>query len=207
MVLAALCLALRLWGRDWSTQCQDNVTRCGIMSSVLGMILQWGSTIKVSVELPVTTRYHHDLSEKLLKATLNKQTVVSNFSLVYAMKSVKSINFCISEHIRKIYKAKVEKLVKKVNFLSAGWVWYWYLSQGTAKLTNRHVRSTKTQITFASAQSLSETLLSAWRSFGPLTVHKVNSHWTLRFVCKIFCISVCQSCLWSRLLKFLRCWG
>ena len=29
-------------------QCQDNVTGCGIMSSVRGMIHQWGSTIKVS---------------------------------------------------------------------------------------------------------------------------------------------------------------
>ena len=41
------------------------------MSSVLDMILQWGSTIKVSTELPVATRHRHDITEKLLKATLN----------------------------------------------------------------------------------------------------------------------------------------
>ena len=36
--------------------------------------------MKVSVELPVTTRDHHDLTEKLLKATLNsnKQQHISS---------------------------------------------------------------------------------------------------------------------------------
>ena len=41
------------------------------MSSVCGMILQWGSAIKVSNELPVVTRHRRDMTEKLLKATLN----------------------------------------------------------------------------------------------------------------------------------------
>ena len=41
------------------------------MSSVWGMIRQWGSTIKVSIELPVATRHRRDMTEKLLKATLN----------------------------------------------------------------------------------------------------------------------------------------
>ena len=41
------------------------------MSSVWDMILQWGSTIKVSIELPVATRHRRDMTEKLLKATLN----------------------------------------------------------------------------------------------------------------------------------------
>ena len=41
------------------------------MSSVLGMMLPWGSTIKVNIELPVATRYRRDMTEKLLKATLN----------------------------------------------------------------------------------------------------------------------------------------
>ena len=35
------------------------------------MILQWRNTIKVSIELPVATRHRHDVTEKLLKATLN----------------------------------------------------------------------------------------------------------------------------------------
>ena len=52
--------------------CQDTVTGCGIMSSVWGMILQWGSTIKVSIELPVASRHCHDMTEKLLKATINR---------------------------------------------------------------------------------------------------------------------------------------
>ena len=34
----------------------------------------WGSTIKVSIELPVATRHRHDMTEKLLKATLNPNT-------------------------------------------------------------------------------------------------------------------------------------
>ena len=41
------------------------------MSSVWGMILQRGNTIKVSLELPVATRHRLDMTEKLLKATLN----------------------------------------------------------------------------------------------------------------------------------------
>ena len=35
------------------------------------MILQWGGTKKVSTELPVATRHRRDMTEKLLKATLN----------------------------------------------------------------------------------------------------------------------------------------
>ena len=41
------------------------------MSSVWDMILQWGSTIKVSTELPVATRHRRDMTEKLLNVTLN----------------------------------------------------------------------------------------------------------------------------------------
>ena len=44
------------------------------MSSVWDMILQWGSTIKVSIELPVATRHRRDMTEKLLKATFNPNT-------------------------------------------------------------------------------------------------------------------------------------
>ena len=47
------------------------MTGCGIMLSVWGMILLWGSTIKVSIELPVATRHRRDMTEKLLEATLN----------------------------------------------------------------------------------------------------------------------------------------
>ena len=41
------------------------------MSSVWGIILHWGSTIKVSTEHPVATRHHCDMTEKLLKVMLN----------------------------------------------------------------------------------------------------------------------------------------
>ena len=40
------------------------------MTSVWSMILQRGRTIKVSIELPVTTRHPRDMTERLLKATL-----------------------------------------------------------------------------------------------------------------------------------------
>ena len=71
MRLAAPRLALSDGVENWSTQCQDNVTGYGIMSSVWGMILQCGSTIKVSTELPVANRHRRDTIENLLKATLN----------------------------------------------------------------------------------------------------------------------------------------
>ena len=53
-------------------------TSCGIMSSVWGMILQWGSTIKVSIGLPVATRHRRGMTENLLKTTLKqkKQTPI-----------------------------------------------------------------------------------------------------------------------------------
>ena len=49
--------------------------------NVWGMIFQWGSTLKVSTELPTTTRHRRDMTERLLKATLspnqtNKQVKV-----------------------------------------------------------------------------------------------------------------------------------
>ena len=67
------------------------------MSSVWGMILQWYSTIKVSIELPAAIRHRRHMTEKLLKATLNpdkqqqpqkKKTIVSWLSacaLLYLM--------------------------------------------------------------------------------------------------------------------------
>ena len=45
------------------------------MSSVRGMILQWGSTIKVSIE------HRRDITEKLLKATLNPKQQQQQFFL------------------------------------------------------------------------------------------------------------------------------
>ena len=42
------------------------------MWSVWSMILKWRNTIKMSIELPVTTRHRRDMKEKLLKAMLNQ---------------------------------------------------------------------------------------------------------------------------------------
>ena len=52
------------------------------MSSVWDMILQWGSTIKVSIELPVATRHRRDMIEKLLKATLNPNSHTFKFTCI-----------------------------------------------------------------------------------------------------------------------------
>ena len=41
--------------------------------------MSWGSTIKVSIELPVATRHRRDMTEKLLKATLNPNFTLSPF--------------------------------------------------------------------------------------------------------------------------------
>ena len=64
--------------RDSHVNDNNQNTSCGIMSSVWGMILQWGSTIKVSIELPVATRHRRGMTENLLKATFKqkKQTPI-----------------------------------------------------------------------------------------------------------------------------------
>ena len=46
------------------------------MSSVKAMILQWGSTIKVSIQLPDATRHRRDMTEKMLKATLKGMRIL-----------------------------------------------------------------------------------------------------------------------------------
>ena len=55
------------------------------MSSVWGMILQWGSTIKVSMELPVATRHRRDMTEELLKVTLKAEQTTLPDSYVQKM--------------------------------------------------------------------------------------------------------------------------
>ena len=42
--------------------------------SVWGLIFQWGSTLKVSIELPATSRHHCNMTERLLKASSPNQT-------------------------------------------------------------------------------------------------------------------------------------
>ena len=72
MVLAAPRLALRHCVVLGLVGPSQDVTGCEVMSSVWGMIFQWDSTIKVSIELPVATRHRPDMTEKLLKVTLNQ---------------------------------------------------------------------------------------------------------------------------------------
>ena len=57
------------------------------------MILQWCSTIKVSIELSVATRYRRDMTEKLLKATLSpKKRQHLSFSLFHLIITSQSLN-------------------------------------------------------------------------------------------------------------------
>ena len=71
MVLSCSSLGIHIYGVELELVDPDIVTGYGIMSSVLGMILQWGSNINLSIELPVATRHCRDMTENLLKATLN----------------------------------------------------------------------------------------------------------------------------------------
>ena len=57
--------------------CQYNVTG-GIKLSVWDLIRQGGSKIKVSTELPVAIRYRHDMTERLLKTTVNPNNTKRN---------------------------------------------------------------------------------------------------------------------------------
>ena len=56
---------------DYIARFQYHVTRWGIMSSVWNMIFQWGSIIKFNIGFTITTTYCCDMTERLLKATLN----------------------------------------------------------------------------------------------------------------------------------------
>ena len=58
------------------------------------MMLQWGSTIKVSIELPVATRHRHDMTEKLLKATLNPtKQQQQQFAQIYLSEILGSLRY------------------------------------------------------------------------------------------------------------------
>ena len=61
------------------------MTGCGIMSSVWDMILQGGSTIKVSIELPVANRHRRDMTEKLLNSNTHTHFM---FSILYLVKNI-----------------------------------------------------------------------------------------------------------------------
>ena len=50
---------------------------------------QWGSTIKVSIELPVATKHRRDMTEKMLKATLNTNTHTHTFNLAFLFAGIK----------------------------------------------------------------------------------------------------------------------
>ena len=49
------------------------------------MCLRWdlsvGSTLKMSIELPVTFRHHRDMTERLLKVTLNLNKIILKYNL------------------------------------------------------------------------------------------------------------------------------
>ena len=43
------------------------------MPSVWDMILQWGSTIKVSIELPAATRHRRDMTENFVESDVKPE--------------------------------------------------------------------------------------------------------------------------------------
>ena len=74
MVLAPLSLSIQHLGsrakyHNWSALCQYNATGWNIISCHWGVIFQWGSTLKVSIELPITSRHRRNMTERLLKST------------------------------------------------------------------------------------------------------------------------------------------
>ena len=79
-----------LWGRGghgfdrglWNIKVVKNGNSC---SSLGSLTLHWSSTIKVSLELPATTRHRCDMTEKLLKSTLirTNRPLVNTYSILW----------------------------------------------------------------------------------------------------------------------------
>ena len=59
------------------------MTGYGIMSSAWDMILQWRSTIKVSIELPVATRHRRDMTENVEGDVKPEQTTTQGMCSLY----------------------------------------------------------------------------------------------------------------------------
>ena len=72
MVPATISLgAQHLYNQNYLAWFQYNVTGWNIMPCVWGMIFQWAATLKMSTELPATSRHCLDVTENLLKEMLN----------------------------------------------------------------------------------------------------------------------------------------
>ena len=74
--LGAQHLICRARNQNLSARCQYNVTGWIIKLCVWGMIFQWGSTLKVSIELPATSKHCRDMTERLLTATKNMNKTI-----------------------------------------------------------------------------------------------------------------------------------
>ena len=86
---------------------------------VWDMILQWGSTNKVSIELPATTRHRSDMTEKLLKAMLNPNTH-THFLLAWKASLLKEAALngpIVSEHYMYFWNMSADSDAKFFNFL------------------------------------------------------------------------------------------
>ena len=94
MVLAALLLAAQHYeSRARTGQLSVSIMWLGGIScqSVWDVIVQWGSTLKVSIELPATSRHRRDMTERLLKGTLSpNQTNNSRAFLVSSGSTAKT---------------------------------------------------------------------------------------------------------------------
>ena len=160
-------------------------------SSVGGIILQWSSTSKMSIELIVTTRHCRDMTEKLLKVTLN-QNKLAIFTLLIC--SLYPFLHRSDIHNRQWRQCTVKK-VKKSIFLrfrissiytkSLTWPYgqqrlhpcgvhqnalldlHAYLSNFMTKPAKWHLPPVKTQISLGIRQS-DQSLLSAWRKLRSL---------------------------------------
>ena len=124
------------------------------MSSVWGMILQWGSTIKVSIELPVATRHRRDMIEELLKATLN-QNKQQKLRIIMVITDICVLYFMI---------------LLLLTFSCS--MWSELPHDKSNKMT---VRPVKTQVSLKICPVWSESLLSAWRNIGSSATHWVPS--------------------------------
>ena len=84
------------------------------------MIFQWGSTLKVSIELPVTSRHRRDMTERLLKATLSLNQTNKQFFFFFFLNQgpvVQSIVSLMSSSVVKMLTVLISTISNSQVFL------------------------------------------------------------------------------------------
>ena len=81
--------------------------------SVWGMIFQWSSSLKVTIELPATSRHRRDMTERLLKATLspNQTNKQKNLFWISSLKPKCGFTQNLVGSIRVTCRSKIAKIV------------------------------------------------------------------------------------------------